>query len=139
MLPFGTGIVQEAYHSFDFTCNVVAGHLLSESFELLLYSTVKNFSGCFIFKKWSLNTTDIIKEVPVTDGLHPITLPSRKTHNQALAKQEISTYVMKDGTKSSFMFRLDASKTCRRFTRISRRFQWQSKMISNAHRSSYQR
>lgn len=78
MLPIATGIIQEAYHGPDFTWNVLAGHLLSESFELLFSNTVKKFTGCFILKKRSLNTTDIMMKVPVTDGLYLINLPIKE-------------------------------------------------------------
>lgn len=74
LLPIGTGIIQEAYHASDFTSNVIAGHLLSESFELLFSNTVKNVAGCFIYKKGSLETKDIIMEIPVNEGLYPTNL-----------------------------------------------------------------
>lgn len=45
MLPIGTGIIQESHHVLNFSCNMWAGHLLSNALELLFSNKVKNFTG----------------------------------------------------------------------------------------------
>lgn len=73
MLQIGTGIIPEAYEDLYFTCNLLADNISSESFEFLFSNTIKTFTSCFIFKKGSLNSTDILMEVLVNNELYPIT------------------------------------------------------------------
>lgn len=37
LLPIDGGIIQEVYHAVDFTSNVLASHLLSESYEIAFF------------------------------------------------------------------------------------------------------
>lgn len=52
-------IVHEAYHTPDFSLNILASHILSEVFEVLQSKFIRPYKRCVILKKGSFSTKDI--------------------------------------------------------------------------------
>lgn len=78
-------VVAEAYHATDLSSNILAGHLLSDMYEVSFSTSITSSNTCFLFKKGSLDKDDIIAEISAINGIFPIKFQlSASTLTQAL-------------------------------------------------------
>lgn len=71
-INLGIVITLEAFYAPDFSSNIIASHILSEHFEVIMSSTLRPYKSCILMKKGILNTEDIVWETKSKNGLYVI-------------------------------------------------------------------
>lgn len=91
----GKDVTMMAYHAPDFNANIVASHSLSESFEVLMSSSIRNEKTCALFRLGSLKKEDIVWETKCFNGLYPIkfgNIHARTSPKSLLCKSNTDEY-----------------------------------------------
>ena len=81
-VPLNGGMKLTAYHTPQFTNNILSVSELSNHFDVLFSSSFPNYKGCFIFNK---STRNVIFETPCENGLYVLRQETSSHPKHALA------------------------------------------------------
>lgn len=77
-LPIGSSSKVEAFHAPKFSSSIISVGILSEAYELEFSKSIRGYRASFFMR---LETYKILTEVPLKNGLYPLTLPMSDIHS----------------------------------------------------------
>lgn len=68
----GMDVFTEAYHEPEFASNILARYILSETFEVVLSSSLRVANSCLLYKPSSLSNEYLVWEISYVNCLDPV-------------------------------------------------------------------
>ena len=116
-VPLNGGMELTAYHTPQFTNNILSVSGLSDHFDVLFSSSVRNYKGCFIFNK---STRNVIFETPCENGMNVLRHETSSHPKHALAlSADVHT---KDGDDQKDWHEKTGPPSADRYLRLSYMF-----------------
>ena len=74
-MPINGGLIVDAYHTPEFSSNIVSVRILAKTFEIVFSEHIRSYPACILMRP---KTFEIIQDFPLIDDLYPIKLNKTK-------------------------------------------------------------